>query len=214
MTLVVGFLLGATAWAAAPSSLVESLETHVRDTCGAAEVDVEWVGIADAWSADPGNTFHWSGAPCGSRAALRMTVTREGQLVAQRSVRVGLAIRVSVPVAKADTAEGMRVEIATAIVPLESIRGRVLTDPPPTGWRARTDIDLGTPLTEAVAEPMPDAVAGSVVVLQARRGGLVVEAPGRLLQDAHADLTVRVVNDVTHVALEGTFLAPDRVLLP
>ena len=59
----------------------------------------------------------------------------------------------------------------------------------------------------------PSADQGDEVVLRVRRGGLVVEAPGRLLADAAVGGPARVANPATEAVLLGTLTDANTVEL-
>jgi len=204
-------LVGSAAEAASAGGdegLAGSLAGWAQEVCGAASVSVDWLGIEDAWPAAEGHTFQWSGQPCRAKPTLRLTVLREGQLVASRGVRPGLTVMVPAPVAASRAAAGEPVVAEMGVAEIGDLRGAALA---PGTWRARRDVEAGDPITTAVAEAMPDALSGSAVTVITRRGILTVSAPGRLLEDGELGRSVRVVNDATKVAMRGVLAAPDVV---
>jgi flagella basal body P-ring formation protein FlgA len=58
---------------------------------------------------------------------------------------------------------------------------------------------------------VPDVERGADVTLTVQRGGLRIDAPGRLADDGFLGESVRVVNEATKVVAEGLLIAPDRV---
>ena len=208
LLLVAGLSLAAADGSAGP--LARSLVSWVAEVCGAAEVELLWLGVDEDWIA-PDDALYWRGQPCRERPTLQLTVLRDGALLARRTLRPGLAVYVEVPLAIADTEAGELVRTAPGRALVQDLRGE------PVGegrWRARGHLDSGEPVTTARVEPMPDVLSGTAVTVVVHRGGLVVRAPGRLLEDAEIGRPVRVVNDATKVALEGVLTAPGVVEIP
>jgi len=199
--------------AAGESPLGDSLVAWVTETCEAVSVELKWLGLDDAWVA-VGDSFQWEGRPCTARPAVRLTVVREGDVFAHRTVKPGLDIHVEAPVAVASVRAGEMVRVTTGVVLVQELRGEPVSASTGAEWQARVRIAEGAPVTSNLVVPMPDALSGAAVTVVVHRGTLTITAPGRLLEDAHLGRSVRVVNDSTRVALEGVLAAPGTVEIP
>ena len=186
-----------------------SLAQYVIERCAATKVDIHWLGINPTLTVDADH-LAWTGNPCRSRPTLRLSLVENENLAAEFSVRPSLTVWKQAPVATRDFKPNEVVQSVLAEVPMDSLRGRPITDT----RVASVLIKQGTPITDAVTTIPPAARAGATVDLKVQRGTLTITAPGKLLHDADLGQTVRVVNEATRVTLEGVLVEPRVVDLP
>ncbi|MEE2751903.1 MAG: flagella basal body P-ring formation protein FlgA [Myxococcota bacterium] len=205
-------LLVATAQAIDLEVVEQSLLEYAMERCDAVEVEVAWSGLSPHLPGGSELDLKWDGDPCRSRPSLRLLAVENGEMLGRWSVRPHLRVWVEQPVAAGLTMAGDLIEVLPGHVLVDSIVGRSLS--PDTVLQARVRIEPGEPVTDAVAEPVPDVFSGAKVMVRVRRGPLVVTAPGTLMQDAAMGDVVRVTNNATRVVLKGTLSRADIVDLP
>lgn len=182
---------------------VALLVAYVTARCGAAEVEVRWLG-ADLAGAEQ---VVFSGDACRAHPDLEVLLVRGGAAERVR-IRPELAIRVPGPVAARAAAAGEAVEIVPGTIALAD---RVGSPVEGEGWVARTTIAAGDPVTTAVVSKPPDARSGTAVLVVAERGAVRLVAEGVLLEDARVGETVRVACEATRGTVRAELVAPDRV---
>lgn len=121
-------------------------------------------------------------------------------------------VHVEVPVAAAAALRGQPVAVAFQRVDARRVDGIPIATTS-RAYEARVDLAAGEPLTDRVVRPVPDGRRDATVVVVASRGGLHIEAQGRLLRDASLGDVVEVANLATGVVVQGVLVAPGRVEL-
>lgn len=189
----------------------------VRDAIAArtgyppSEVEVHNLGLPD--TAPTGGKFAVDLPPngpfCGS-VPMALTIFGDKGAVFQYSVRPHVTIWVDAPLAARNTGAGEPIALRMGRIPLETLRGETLVDPEKP-WQARLGFTEGDPVTEQRAVLTPDAREGSSVTVVAGRGEVIVQAPGRLDEDAYIGKPVRVVNLATRSLVTGTYRADGLV---
>lgn len=174
-------------------------------TCGAERVDVTWTGIAPGVVADDAQLVI-DGDGCRSRPRLRLTEIQGGVAVATLSLRPGLVVWVSAPVAAADVAAGAPGQTVPGLVSIDAVVGEPVAGP----FVARVAVRAGDPVTSAVVAEPVDAAAGATIDVVVTRGGLRIVTPGRLLHDARVGDDVRVAIAATGVATSAVLVEPSR----
>jgi flagella basal body P-ring formation protein FlgA len=204
----------ASALAATP---VQAIREAAARHAGVPEVDVDvgMLGLPDAvaqrdatWDVQ----FPAAGTFTGATPVL---LVADG---ARYQLRPRIVVTRTVPVAAAAARTGERVEIVTARVGSDRIRGEVPVALPtaagaPCAWQARVAIAAGEPVTTARVRPYPDLLQGTDVKLEAGGGRLTVQAPGRLLEDAFVGARVGVLNLATRAVQRGVYHGNGTVAL-
>lgn len=116
------------------------------------------------------------------------------------------------PVVDAEIPQGAVVTYTLERRPLADLRGGAPIDPALT-WDATVPLHRGRVLTSGIVRRHPDLREGTEVQLVAIRGGLVVTAPGQLLDDALLGTPVSVLNLATKAELRGTLREDGRIHL-
>jgi len=205
MLLLLATLVLAAAGNHSPAS--RTLATWVASQCDASKVEVQRLGI------EPGllqGDLIFEGYPCRERPELVANI-HDGDQTRRYVFKPSLALYAQVAVASEAAAIGQVVPIRYEQRALSTLSGPAVMGPGP--WRARTAVNAGTPLTQRWVEAIPDAETGTVVMVQARRGDLLVRAEGRLLQDGQLGASVRARVDATGVVVRGLLIDPTTVEL-
>jgi len=192
---------------------VEALRMAVATRTGypPSDIEVHNLGLPD--TAPRGGRWEVElpdeGPYCGG-VYVRLVAFGAQGAVFRYTLRPQITIWVEAPLAARSTAAGEPVSVRVGRIPLESLRGENPIDPE-LPWQARVPLDEGDPVTEVRARPMPDAREGAAVTVVAGRGSVVVQAPGRLDEDAYVGREVRVVNLATRTLVTGTY-RPDGLV--
>ncbi len=194
----------ATALASEPSSerVGEALVEWVTAECGAAQVELHWLGLAEHLLPAEGEPLRFSGTPCGRVPRVELSTP-------ERSVRFQpeLEVLVLAPVAVHDAAVGELVTTRVGLVPSSDLREVPLSGT----WQASRRIESGEAVTGWNAGPIPALDRGDTVRLLVRRGTLTVVAEGVLVEDAFLGQPVAVVNQVNNRRVEGTLIDAQTV---
>ncbi len=209
------FLAQALAAEDSPSHLhaVEAVRTAIAQRTGypPSDVEVRTLGLPD--TAPDTGTFEVelppNGPYCGG-VSLRLTISGDKGAVFRYTLRPHVTIWLEAPLAARNINPGEPVSVRMGRIPMETLRGENPVDPEKP-WQARISIAQGEPVTEERAVPLPDAREGSSVTVVAGRGSVVVQAPGRLDEDAYIGRPVRVINLATRTVVTGTYRADGLV---
>ncbi len=193
-----------------PISAIElALVDYAKETCTASRVDVRWIGVEERMLPADIDRIAWTGDACRNRPELRVSFNGSAGRTSV-TVRPQLALWQSVPVAIEDIPSGTPISASQlADVPWEKLRGTPMT----TGVSKRL-IKAGDPLDSTVVMVPMDIERDQSVSLRVSRGSLTITAPGRTLQSARVGEKVKVINEATRVALEGTLIDSQTVELP
>ena len=184
----------------------QSLADWAGDQCEADKVEVQWTGL-DADRLPRGTErLVWQGDPCRGRPSVRVVAIVDGMPEARFTIQPSLSLWLHAPVAVRDTAAGTAIETEQRLVPYADVTGRTVSS-----GVARVFVAEGRPVTDSLVREPVDAENGAPVQLVYRRGNLVIEAEGRLLEDGHVGQSVRVVNDASHAVAHGTLLPNQTV---
>jgi len=190
-------------------AIEQALVDYAKETCGASRVEVRWIGLGEKTISGEVSQITWTGDPCRLRPELRLSYTLHGERTSL-TVRSQLSLWKQVPVTVHDLTPGTAIgDTRIDDVPLEDIHGQ-----PRTVGVARRLIKAGEPLDSTVVVVPPDIERDQPVALRVSRGALVITAPGRTLQSARVGEKVKVLNEATRVALEGTLIDSSTVELP
>lgn len=200
------FLLASIAHAT-PSQVEEALALWAASECEAVQVEVHWIGLADSVVIDPDARFVFEGEPCRRSPTVKLRISEPGSEPRSLTLRPQLELWVDAPVATETARAGDIVRTRSGIVRVQDVRGEPLEGE----LLARTLIEEGEPVTTYTARIVPDARRGDDVTVVAQRGSLRVSAPGRLVEDGAVGASVRVVNQVTAVTLEGILVDSETV---
>jgi hypothetical protein len=209
------FVAQALAAEDAPSHLeaVEAVRSAISQRTGYPPSDVEVANLGlpstapehASWDVD----LNPDGPYCGG-VPMRVTAFGDKGAVFRYNLRPHVTIWIEAPLADRNTDPGEPVTLRIGRIPLETLRGENPVDPE-TPLQARVTLLEGDPVTEERARPLPDAREGSSVTVVAGRGAVLVQAPGRLDEDAYVGKPVRVVNLATRTVLTGTYRADGLV---
>lgn len=196
--------------AAAPAvhPVEQALIAYATAECDALEVDVRWLGLADAAQVPPGEIL-WEGDVCKRAPVLRLVVVQDAAVVQRVTVKPSLDITVSVPVAVDAAQRDGVLTTEPGLVLLHNVDGRPVQGP----VLATRTVQAGDPVTDRNSRAVPDLRTGSAVTLVAQSGSLTVRADGVALQDASVGDTVRVRNLATDRVLDGELTDSGTVLL-
>ena len=198
-----------------PDRVEQAIRLHIADRIGVDPEDVELSSLGLA-----------RGLRCGDGAVLEVQSAAGEQFLGHPNIRVigrqgaevceQLRLRPEVrlwrelPVAARTTQPGERVVMRMERVQLQQLSGRPV-GPEVGPFEAVGVLREGTPVTWHRVHRVPDARSGARVTLVAGTGGLLIKAPGKLLEDATVGDTVRVANLATGVVVEGVLRAGDVV---
>ena len=177
----------------------------VAETCGAEEVQVDFLGVRPAALANA-TQLRWEGDPCRSRPTVRLTVTTPTDQF-RLTVQPKLTVWVIGPVALTNTLRGEPVQFGEGRLPAFTA-GKPVHD---GEWTASVDLAQGDPITNLVVHKPVAAHSGDQVTILLRRGTLTLSAPGQLLQDGRIGDTIQVANQVTKTAIRGILTEPGLV---
>lgn len=186
--------------------LEAGLVAYATERCGAAAVEIRWLGVERAVLDEPGRAS-WDGDPCRAHPTLSLWWTAPAG-VTRYTVRPELVIWVEAPVAAAPARAGEPVTGELALVELSALVGGRFTGGAAVARRA---LRAGDPLTSLTVAPAPDAASGARVTLRARVGDLEIRGEGKLLENARIGESVRVWVAATDVSVRGVLSSPDLV---
>ncbi len=194
----------AIALAAEPSEdrVSSALVDWVTAECGAAQVELHWLGLAEHLLPAAGEPIRFTGTPCGRVPKVELATP-------ERSVRFQpeLEVLVLAPVAVHDASTGELVSTRVGLVPSSELRAEPLSGT----WQASRRIEAGQAVTAWNAGPIPALDRGDKVQLLVRRGTLTVVAEGVLVEDAYLGQPVMAVNQVTNLRVEGILVDAETV---
>jgi flagella basal body P-ring formation protein FlgA len=127
-------------------------------------------------------------------------------------VRPRVVVWKEVPVAASAVAAGSPVEVGSARVASDVLRGEVPVDPS-LAWDATVSFAVGQPVTMNRVRPRADVREGAAVRIEAGIGPLSVSAPGELLSDARVGQRVAVLNLATRAVQDGVYRGGNVVAL-
>lgn len=186
----------------------DSLVGWVRETCGAREVEVRWLGLhAEVPS---GAALHWTGDPCQAQPTLRLSAVVGRVAVAAWTVRPSLAVVVDGVVAPRDLLAGERFVAVSGPVAVDAGAGPTVSGT----LVALRPLKRGQAVGARVARAAADAESGQRVDVVVQRGGVRIAAPAVLLRDAFVGRTVQVRNEVTGAVQSGTLIDARTVRIP
>lgn len=195
-----------------------ALREHVASQLDLAAEDVEVIhlGVADLPPcADTARVVVDSSASERFRghADLWVDLYDDRQSCASMHLRPRIRTWTRVPVAAEQLQPGQEVRWELRRVAVERVAGTALQPEQLEGvrWLARTTVAEGEPLTELVLRARPDGASGEQVQVLAGTGGLIIETPGRLMDDAFLGEKVRIANLATRGVHDGTLFAPGCV---
>lgn len=194
--------------AVSPAAVEASLANYALVVCEAEAVDVAWLGLGDQLPGSDAAELDWVGDPCRGRPELKLRIIEAGALVGRVPVRPGLDVWVRTWVAPQRILPGEDFVPISGLVLAQDQRGQPVTE---GTWRSRVSLRAGQAVSTGLVLRVPDVEQGTDVTLTVVRGGLRIDAPGRLAEDGYVGESVRVVNEATKVLAEGVLIAPDRV---
>jgi flagella basal body P-ring formation protein FlgA len=127
-------------------------------------------------------------------------------------VRPRVVVWREVPVAASAVSAGSPVEVGSARVASDVLRGEVPVDPS-LAWDATVSFTAGQPVTMNRVRPRADVREGAAVRIEAGVGPLSVSAPGELLSDARVGQRVAVLNLATRAVQDGVYRGENVVAL-
>ena len=198
-----------------PERVSEAVRAHVAEREGVAVADVQIAHLGlgrdlrcpseAAVEVDSRASERFVG-----RADVRIVARAGGGVCDRLDLRPRIEIWTTAPVAARPAPAGGTVELAQGRVRRGAVQG-VPVDPDAGPYVARAPLAPGEPVTLVNARRAPDDRSGQPVKLLARRGGVQLEAAGRLMSDARIGDTVQVVNTATGVVVRGTLVEPGVV---
>lgn len=191
--------------------VASALRVHVAERLGlpAHDVEVQATGLGRPLQCAPGAEVAVQSGPTEDFRGWTDLRIGGGGCEALR-VRAQLVVWREAPVAAEATPAGGRVSVQQRKLRIDELIGAPV-DPLGGPYVAIGPLRAGEPLTVGRVKLAPDGRSGATVVIEARAGGLLVEVPGRLMQDGAVGERVRVLNTVHGVVVEGTLVAADRV---
>ncbi len=196
------------AWAGTPA---EAVQTAIAEKLGvsAEDVVVQKVGLGTvpedcSWTVEFPSDQLWGTVSIELQAELSDKSIRHYRSWAKVSVWA------EIPVAAEDVAPGQKIPVRMERQQLDLLYGARPVDPSKK-WRANVALSEGEVLTSTRVQPWPDAAKDSPVQIRVQRGALVVQAPGKLTEDAWVGEVVEVTNLLTQVALTGIYEADGSV---
>ena len=196
------------AWAGSPA---EAVQAAIAEKLGvpAVDVQVQKVGLGTvpedcSWTVDFPSDQLWGTVSIELQAELSDKSIRHYRSWAKVSVWA------EIPVAAEDVAPGQKIPVRMERQQLDLLYGAHPVDPDKK-WRANVALSEGEVLTSTRVQPWPDATKDSPVQIRVQRGALVIQAPGKLTEDAWVGEVVEVTNLLTQVALTGIFEADGSV---
>ncbi len=204
--------------APALARLEQALQEHVAEKLRALPEDVEilHLGISSLPPCASAGTIVLDSAASErfrGHATVMVDIYGESDACISIKIRPHLRTWVEVPVADGVIRPGEELQWVNARVPVEELAGSTMTVErlEQTTWLARTTLPSGTPLSETVLRPRPDASSGQEVIVLSGSRTLVIKTEGRLVADAFVGETVRVANLFSHVVHDGVLFAPSCV---
>lgn len=199
--------------ASAAGSPAEAVQAAIAEKLGvpAADVSVLKVGLAAVpescvWTVELPSDQLWGTVSIELEAELSDKSIRHYRSWAKVSVWA------EVPVVAEDVAPGQKIPVRLERQQLDLLYGARPVDPDKT-WRANVALSEGEVLTSLRVEAWPDAQKDSPVQIRVQRGALVIQAPGKLAEDAWVGEPVEVTNLLTKVDLTGIYTADGSVLI-
>ncbi len=149
-----------------------------------------------------------------ARASVPVRVRMDGRVLRTLNVPVTATDLRSVQVFDANYVA--RTGLATlrlreATMDMVCCSGTVLVGLPAAGYRLRQDVRAGTPLTDAVLEPLPAVQGMQEVQLLVRHKGIELSAAAVALQDGQVGQRIAVRPSYAHETVVATVTAPGKV---
>lgn len=189
------------------AALTQTLAALATERCGAARVEVRWLGV-DPARLPAGGAPAWDGDPCRPHPELSLWWTTGGD-ADRYTVHPELVVWVPAKVAARATPAGQPVTPVDGEAPLDALVGGAWTGTgAPLALRA---LRAGDPLCAATVRSPADAATGATVVLRVRSGSLEIRSDGRLLEDGWVGKPVRAYVNATQSVVTGLLSDPGTV---